>query len=368
MINNNVTWPYISGLIETDGSLHVSLVPSSGQVKPMIKISQKTNNNLLPNIAEFLKRVNINATVDPGEVGGKGRAPALRIQGRGQVLKMLQLLEEHSPLKVNGKTVLFASAKQRDFLITKKLCEENLTMPQKIDLLKSMRKASQDVSDIMVTGMKSRSVYESEFGLTTNSSLNAAKTLLDEVDSIYFEGVNAIEQGISSNSLMVDGNYITGLIDGDGSYYVTFDFKQAKPPKFPNPTVAWQGNFTMTMETNGLLTLKVVKYFFKIENTTLREGKEKTFFQMWIRTQPYMRNIIKHHETYPCLGTYRRQQFELVKKLFYMRDNGQLSNYILVEQFLTDVYVVSEISKKGPARRPLRDTLDKLKLWLNSKK
>ncbi len=361
--SKTVTWSYLIGLIETDGSFQFTLSAGSANIKPMVKISQKTNKNLLSLTRDFLDSQGINASVDRGEKKKGGRADSLRIQGKNQVAKLLALLEQQAPLEVNGKTALFASAKLRDFLILKECCNNsNLNVAEKIDLLKSLRKTSRVETDINLSSMKTRSQYEEEFGLPANASVNAALSILDKIDKAYTETVANLEEGMASQTLVVTGNYLAGLIDGDGGYYVTYQFQ--KPTRSYNKrNIAWQGNLTLTMETNGFLTIKVFMYAYSIR-TAIVQAKANTSYQIKVRKQDDMRVIMKHHEQYPLIGEYRQVQLDLIKKLYSLRDRGLLRDYSVVESFLKEVHQVSEISPKGPPRRSLEEVLEKVKIWL----
>jgi hypothetical protein len=161
--------------------------------------------------------------------------------------------------------------------------------------------------------------------------------------------------------------FIAGLIDGDGDggYYVTYQF-QNPSRSYNKRNIAWQGNLTLTMETNGLLTIKVFMYAYGI-STTIVESKAKTAitsYQIKVRRQEDMRVIMEHHEQYPLIGEYKQLQLDLVKKLYSLRDQGLLRDYSVVESFLKEVHEVSEISPKGPTRVSLDKVLNKVKIWL----
>jgi len=89
--DNNYTWSYFAGLVETDGTLKLSL-RKNATFNAIVSISQKTNSNLLDRTQSFLKEHEINSTIDDARPNSD-RAPALRVQGNKQVLKLLALLE-----------------------------------------------------------------------------------------------------------------------------------------------------------------------------------------------------------------------------------------------------------------------------------
>ena len=175
-----ITWDYLTGLIETDGSFKISL-DKKGKYKPIISISQKDNTGLLNKIKIFLKTYKINSTLDISDPQKSNRAPQLRIQGSLQVLNFCELLEK------NVKGFSFCSQKYRDFLIVKTaLSNLNFDFPTKIDLILSLHKTSLSQPDINIYKNKtSRHNHEKRLGLITNSSQGSAKLLLEKIDKKF---------------------------------------------------------------------------------------------------------------------------------------------------------------------------------------
>ncbi len=356
-----ITWAYLIGLIETDGSFQCTLIANSANIKPVVKISQKTNKNVIPSVQAFLTSHGINSTVDPGESEKGGRADALRIQGKNQVGRLLDLLEQNAPLDINGQKAVFAGGKLRDFLILKELCNNStLKVAEKSGLVKLLHEKPKVEPGISSSGIKTRSEHEEGFGLTPNADVDAAASILSKINTAYTQTVANIEEGIANSTLVVAGYYLVGLIDGDGGYYVTYQFKEPVP-RYNKRDITWQGNLTLTMETNSLLTIKVFMYAYGIST---RIVDKKTSYQINIRKQESMRVIMSHHDQYPLIGNYRQTQLNLVKKLFSLKEQGLMRDYSTVEAYLKEVYQVSEISPKGPPRSPLAEVLKKAKIWL----
>jgi len=177
----NITWDYLTGLIETDGTFKISL-NSKGQYKPIISISQKENTGLLYEIKNFLLSFKINSTLDISDTKSN-RAPQLRIQGSLQVVYFCELLEK------NVIGLPFCSQKFRDFLIVKTVLSNlELDPPKKIDLILSLHKVKLDQPDIDLYKNKiKRKTHEKRLGLTIGSSKNAANYLLKNIDKEFNE-------------------------------------------------------------------------------------------------------------------------------------------------------------------------------------
>jgi hypothetical protein len=60
-VYKTITINYLRGMIETDGSVQLHL--SGRNIKPIIKISQKTNTNVLALIKDFLNKKGISCQI-----------------------------------------------------------------------------------------------------------------------------------------------------------------------------------------------------------------------------------------------------------------------------------------------------------------
>jgi LAGLIDADG-like domain len=154
-----ISWDYLVGLIETDGSFQISL-NSQGLYKPTVSISQKTNTGLLENVQTFLTFFEIKAT-DISNAQRSNRAPKLRIQGADQI-RFCELLEK------NVKGSVFCSQKFRDFLIMKTALykpNRKLDFAKKIDLVLSLHKTHLNQPDIACYNTKTSRDHELRLGL-----------------------------------------------------------------------------------------------------------------------------------------------------------------------------------------------------------
>lgn len=354
---------YIRGFFEADGCFTVSF--SENVLKLCVKFSQKTNITILPLIQDFLAQHGISSTIDNSQDSdsdsdseyeettelenqsdtSKNRAPALRVQGINQIKKFLTLLE-------NGTdTFIFATEKQRDLFIMRELVfNPNLTDAQCIGLKKSLHKTNQDEPDFENKKTVPRSTLEKRFGLNPGDSITESKALLTQIDNNYNLHQTNLKAAMDTNTLKVSPAYIAGLVDGDGCYYVTYQFVKDRGAK-AKARIEWQGNFTLTMHIKSKLAVELFLYAINKPNHTLKRTKTKKAFQMWIRKQEGVDFLMTKHDDYPLLGDYRNEQLAAVKKLRVLVKTKAIKNINTVHAFLTEIHAISDRGSRGIFRK-----------------
>lgn len=140
-----ISWPYIAGLLETDGSFSLALTKSGSYLVTISISSQTKHTGLLELLSVFFHSVGIIARIDDSTKTCKQttRAGQIRIRGPLNVLYFCSLLE------TNTQTP-FCSQKLRDFFIVKQaiLNRKLLGPAEKIDLLMSLHKTQYKDVDI----------------------------------------------------------------------------------------------------------------------------------------------------------------------------------------------------------------------------
>lgn len=345
-ITTQVTVPWLRGFFEADGSFQIHF--SSGQFKPIAKMSQKTNANILIRIKEMLAKHNISSTMGniTKKEGSKpaGRAPDLRIQGSTNVMKFINLL------KSEGDSHVFVGQKQRDLLIMDKFLTDQVSKAQKIGLKKSLHKSKRSIPDLDGNGSKSREQWEKELSILPNNSTSETEEFLKRIDEEYDLHISSIKKGMKERTLVVKPAYITGLIDGDGGYYVTVSFR-GPTARYKKRSIEWQGNFNFTIETFSRLTIEVLLYIIKSDASINVTGGLGGGFQVLVRKQEEVGKLIELHEAAPLVGSYRQEELDTVIQLRALKADGGLKDYKTVCNFLKEIYRVSEISAKGRPRR-----------------
>ena len=358
---------YLRGFYESDGSFQIHI--SGKNFKPLIKLSQRSGVTL-DRIKSFLNSKGITTSQEARDKTRQaGRAANIIVSGRHNVEKFLNLLENE-----NTDGFVFSAVKQRDFLIMRKFLslpldsEKNIAVA--LGLKKSLHKEKLTEPDIDVSGAKSTQQWEETLGLPLGSTEKNQEVLV-EMDKEYETHVKTLKESISKGNLKVSGNYISGLIDGDGHYHVGFTFLDSHQRRGNvSRTINWVGYFSLCMEIRALLTVEVFLYYFQCE-AVISETRSRTHpslvtsVEVRIEKQEDVRKLISLHDNFPLMGWAKDQAFQTVKELFFLRDNDLLKDPSIVEDFLREIYRVSSFNKKGPGRTmSLDDAMAKSREWL----
>jgi hypothetical protein len=368
MTTKEVTVDYVRGLVETDGSMQIHI--SGQQVKPLVKISQKTNENVLPLIKLFLEGLpfpGITSFISVGDTSStRGRASDLIVSGRHNVRKFLDLLE------TGTDSFVFSGVKQRDFLVMRELVDnDRLSFALILALKKTLHKENKDQPDRQNKGVIPMDEMERRFGLSSGEANKSAESILKKIDRIYLDNQNSLKKGMASRTLQVSDGYITGLVDGDGGYYVTFSFTPATllPPKRSKRLVVWQGNAILSMEVGSRLTIELFQYAIGSEEA-ITEVKSKrgelTSLRVLVRKQENVNKLMEIHARHPLIGNYKEQELQTVIHLRILREEGSLRNLEKVQRLLYHIYEVSVISPKGrPRQFTYEEASAKMAEWLS---
>lgn len=360
---------YLRGFLESDGSFQIHI--SNGDFKPLVKLTQM-HKSTLDVFEEFLKSKGITSFQEARDTSSPaGRAGNLIVSGKNNVAKLLHLLESE-----NTDSFLFAAVKQRDFLIMKAYTSMSVNSEKStavaLGLKKSLHKETLNDPDNDVGGAKSTAQWEESLGLPPGATAKNQEKLM-EIDEAYATHVKTLKESISNGSLVVNENYISGLIDGDGHYHVEFKFEPVNRSKgYYSKTIIWVGTFLQTMEAEAKLAMEVLLYYLKCEPTIHEvrstKGQNKgriTSIKVFVRKQEDVRKLIDLHEKFPLIGEYKNAEFQTVKELFHLRDTNQLKNFETVKKFLAEIYRVSEISPRGRKRSlSLAEAIEKAREWL----
>lgn len=353
-----ITWDYLTGLIETDGSFKISL-DKKGNYKPIISISQKENTGLLDKIKKFLKLYKINSTLYISDPKKSNRAPQLRIQGSLQVLNFCKLVEK------NVKGIYFCSQKYRDFLIVKTaLSNSYFDTPTKIDLILSLHKTYLGQPDINKYKNKvSRFNHEKRLGLTINSSQGSAKFLLDEIDKTFIDHKKKIENSILNKIKIFNNDWCVGIMDGDGCFSISIEFIETEHKRKIN----FIPSFQLVMESDAKLTIEMFKFMVDCEGKLIEhknKNNEVTAIYYRINRIDELKKILNFFEFNNTRNMVKKEQLNLINKLFEIKKENKLENYEIVCDFVKECYEVTELGKgKGKRKYTLSDALDKVNNW-----
>lgn len=333
-----VTMPYILGLMEADGSIILTFGTgnSTRTLKPWVRISQKSNQNLLPMIEDFFVNNGIDCHYERwNPATSKGRAPNLTITKVDSVRKFIELVKKE-PFQ-------FLSQKQRDFYILD--CVLNtpsvLTIEDKVNLKLNMHKANMDQPDVHQAGKKTRDELEEKYSISSGASNVDALGILKQIDQAYANHTDKIQQSIANGEFTLPVDWLAGLIDGDGSFYVTM--RAREPSKRYNKRyLEIEANFTISMEKNALITLQALKF---VVGSKAPIKESKNHYQFWIRNISEVKKLLQLQKAYLPVGDYRLAQYNLVQKIHTYKEKGMMKDGNVVLNIVRETYALSAHSK-----------------------
>jgi hypothetical protein len=339
-ITSKITPRYLAGLIETDGSFHLFF--SGNNLKPVIKVAQKSNTNLLAEVSKFLQSHNITFEIKRGQQTtpeNKGRASELVVSGKNNVSKLLNLFAKNSSKE---SPFVFTGVKQRDFMIMQTILwsEKPLTLAQQLGFKKSLHKSNQDEPDFDFQGSVPRNQYEKRFGLTQGQSIKDCKKMLESIDNDYKKFQENLNKCIQNKSLKVPADFVAGVIDGDGYYGVSMRVRA-------NNNLDWEPQFQLVVDIRSTITLAVIFYAFNVKGSLQSTASSVT---RRCRSERDLKTLVEYHKKFPLIGDLRQKQLEQIQRLFEMKANGQIKSYKVVEAYVREMYMISDLSKKGRRR------------------
>lgn len=346
---------YILGLIEADGSilLMFGTGKSKTTLKPCIRITQRSNANVLPLIKKWFAENGIESRMEYW----KDKGPETRESGKVFTSRAPNLIISKIPsvktfiTLVKKEKLQFVSQKQRDFYILDIVVNysEKLSMNDKIALKKSLHKDNQNQPDFSAKGVIPRDILETRLGVRVGASYHSR--ILTAVDKKYEAHKNRLTMAIKNETLVVPAAWFSGLTDGDGCYYISFQVREPSP-KYNKRFIEIQANYTLTMETNALLTLLVVRY---LAGSNASIVQEKAHYQLWIRKQTDVNKLLTLHKKYPPIGEHRLEQYNLVIDVLRSKAEGFMRTGSVLKDLIRRVY---SLKTKGRTRTfSLRDML-----------
>lgn len=336
-----MSWAYIAGLIESDGSIECFIDSQNQNLKYVVKITSKKNTNILAEIKSFLQNENI--YMGSTDQDNADRAPSERIQGNTQVVEFLKKLKQNVVCLENHgdnpvSPLLGVKYRNLCLILAIESLNRELTIQEKIDVKKAFHKQNYEQKDIVSsTSTIPRIEFEKRFGLEPNSSLGAAKQWIQKVDAHYAQHVKHIQEFCGK----LNADYLVGLYDGDGGFNISFSDK----PK--NKIIEIQCDVNLTLPTSDIHIFDVVRTHFELAKFTI-QAKENSF-QLKVRTLADVKKIVFFFNDHPLLGDYKSKSFALLKetldkkKNFFFRKGD--ANPAAFKEFVQKIYDHSNLTR-----------------------
>jgi hypothetical protein len=305
---NKINWSYISGLLESDGSITCFL--EKKQLKYIVKISSTKNTNSLNDVILFLEEQGIKAGFTDQRAAQRGTS--IRIQGNNQVVTFLtELTQQVSCLEGSTYKCPLLGVKLRNLLLILAVPNQaQLTDAQKIDFKKTFQKENYEQSDLELSSTITRDGYEQRFNLVLNASRDSFKQSIKKIDATYSEHVAKVK----AFKGQLNAGYVVGLFDGDGGFNVGF----SKSPRDRRVDVTCEVNLTLAIADSFILD-PIVEHF-NIETPTFE--KSAGAVQMKIRKQDSVQTVLDFFDVYPLLGDYKYEGFVLLKDTLAKKKAG----------------------------------------------
>lgn len=319
---------WLKGFFESDGCFSASF--SGKYLKPVVKFSQKSNSNLLELIQLFLADYGISSQIEIPK-GNTNRAPSLRIQGRNKVIKFLDLITANDPNPFLGKT------QRQLFVFMELLKNRDLTVDEQKQLLEFNRSDETNLS----------------IGENDCNCVKKVKNLYKEHKQLLLERMNTSSQ---IGSFLHD-DFVSGLIDGDGSYNVTFGWKKTKSNNY---RIEWGQSFLLCTDEGSNLTLESFLCHLGFKGM-IRSSQKQRAISLTITKLESIRSLISLHARSPLLGNYTNARFQLLLEYLDLKESGGLKEPEKVISFLTKYYGICGPSKGATFRFSLDKCLNILK-------
>lgn len=338
MAQQRVNMAYILGLMEADGSILLMFGTGNSRttLKPVIRITQKTNSNVLALIKTWFDEQEINSEYEDWDPKtSRGRARNLAITRVGSVRKFISLVKKEK--------LQFINQKQRDFMILDVVMNSptTLSISDKVNLKKSLHKADMNQPDLDQPGAKTREQLELRYNILLGTSRQDSLGILAKIDASYAAHTDKIKNQITKGTLDIPPEWMAGLLDGDGCYYVSIQVREPSA-SYSKPYIEFQGDFTLTMEKNALLTVEAVRAAVKSE---AKIKEEEGHCQLWIRNQTEVKALLQLQQAYLPVGNHRLEQYQLVSQLYAYKEQGKMRDLDTVLSVLRASYSISEKCK-----------------------
>lgn len=337
----NPTLSWLIGQIETDGSFMLNISRPTGLFKPYIKISSKTNTNVLTLLQKILQKYGVSSKLHKAAKSTKGnRAPEIRINGQNQILKFLQIVSQSG---------FYFIGKYRDALLMRVAVEKELNIAQKIGVKKSLHKNNRFESDLVTsTQIISRAQYEVNFELKPNESVVESDRLLRCIDIVCRMRRYDLLQQMSQKTLMVPNDYIKGIVDGDGNLNIGTTVVNGK--------AVWDVKVSFALDIHSYTVAMILQYCWN-SNATIakissqKDPNQKTSLSVKFRNNQDVQSVVAYfRKNGGSYGDIRRRQLALVYLYLRLQKNGGLKTKTKAFALAEKVYKLSDQYIKGQKR------------------
>ena len=313
---------YFMGITQSDGGFMVFVRGRKPVLKPLYKVTSKTNTNTLPEFRDFLTRMGVYSGTDEGVPSNsatreRGRGPSIRIQSLNSILK-IRSVYRRAWYDVTGVNTPLLANKQRDFVLTLLMCSNRtLSKAEKMDLRHTLHKEKYTDPDLPSNVQtKSRAEHEEILNIVGKSA-GAAKNIVESVE-------NTLKP---ADPTKIPCDFWLGLLDGDGGFHVG-----CRPRYNDSRTYISYLEFsiyvTLTLELSSKSVFRDFEKAVGLRPSRIRDFRDtsgQNAYQIQIRDANEVKKLIKFIDGCGGLrGDVRKADYELMKETQNLREQGLL--------------------------------------------
>ena len=154
-------------------------------------------------------------------------------------------------------------------------------------------------------------------------------------------------------------------MDGDGCFSISIEFIQTETNQ---RKINFIPSFQLVMENDAKLTIEMFKFMVGCEGRLIEhknQNKKVTAIYYRINRIDELKKIVKFFKVHNTRNMVKKEQLNLINKLFEIKKENKLENYETICDFINECYKVTELGKgKGKRKYTLSDALEKVNNWL----
>ncbi len=148
--------------------------------------------------------------------------------------------------------------------------------------------------------------------------------------------------------------YVTGLVEGEGCFSVSFNLKRAL-----KVGIETRPSFSLSLKEEDLDLLKALRGFFKCG--AIRYSRSDRTYKYEVRNvSDLMRKIIPHFQRYPLRGT-KRKSFRLFSEIVELIHRNYHLNPTYLREIIEKAYEMNPSGKRRYRKEELLRALGEVK-------
>ena len=144
--------------------------------------------------------------------------------------------------------------------------------------------------------------------------------------------------------------YLTGLIEGEGSFCISFSFR-----KRLKIGIETRPSFSITLNKRDLDLLKKVHSYFECGGIRFSKGDRTYKYEVRI-IRELAKKIIPHFDSFPLKGS-KKKDFELFKSICLKIHRNEHLNGFYLKEIINDAYEINPSGKRKYTKQYLLKAL-----------